>query len=127
MTETFLNKLGTGKFIAESAGFEPGVLNQDVIKVMQEVGIDISGNKTKSVFDLFKEGKPYDFVITVCDESNAERCPVFPGKTQRLHWGFTDPSSYKTEPDDVKLPKIRAIRDQIKSRIEQFIKETDVK
>ena len=125
MTETFLNKLGTGKFIAESAGFELGILNQDVVKVMQELGIDISGNKTKSVFDLFKQNKVYDFVITVCDESNAERCPIFPGKTQRLHWSFTDPSSFKSEPDDVKLPKIRAIRDQIKARIEQFIKETN--
>jgi len=120
MSEAFLNKQGKGKFIAESAGIEPGVLNQTVVKVMAEIGYDISGNKTKSVFDIHKSGKTYDFVITVCDPEAAEKCPIFPGKVNRLHWEFKDPSGFKgTEIE--KLDFTRKVRDQIKDKIEKFV------
>jgi len=122
MAEAFLNTLGKDYFEAESAGLEPGTLNQDVVKVMKEQKIDISNNKTKSVFDFYNNGKTYDFVITVCDESNGERCPIFPGKVSRLHFGFEDPSSISGNSSD-SLQKIRDIRDQIKNKIEQFIKD----
>jgi arsenate reductase (thioredoxin) len=122
MAEAFLNDLGKEKFIAESAGLEPGKLNQTVVKVMSEIGYDLSGNKTKSVFDLFKAGKTYDYVVTVCDPEAAERCPIFPGIVQRLHWGFKDPSSF-TGTDDEKLVYTRVIRDEIKSEVEKFIRE----
>ena len=77
MAEAFLNDLGKGKFFAESAGFEPAPLNPLVVESMKEIGYDISNNKTKSVFDFFKQGKFYAYVITVCDESNSKRCPIF--------------------------------------------------
>src|SRR4030042_1531517 len=115
MAEAFLNKLGQNKFIAESAGIEPGVLNQIVVKVMKEIGYDISNKKTKSVFDIHKSGKTYDYVITVCDPESAERCPVFPGKVNRLHWSFKDPSGFKgTELE--KLDFTRKIRNEIKTK-----------
>ena len=79
MAEAFLNKYGGDKFIAESAGLEPGKLNPIVVDAMKEVGIDISANQTKGVFDFFKQGRRYHYVVTVCDEANAERCPIFPG------------------------------------------------
>lgn len=79
MAEAFLNKYGSNKFIAESAGLEPGTLNPIVVDAMKEIGIDISANETKGVFEFFKQGRRYNYVITVCDESNAERCPIFPG------------------------------------------------
>jgi arsenate reductase len=121
MAEAFLNQFGGGKFEAESAGFKKGKLNPLVVEAMKEIGIDISNNKTKSVFKLFKEGRIYHHVITVCDAASAERCPLFPGITKRLHWSFEDPSSF-TGTDDEKLARIRVVRDGIKAEIENFIK-----
>jgi arsenate reductase len=124
MAEAYLNKLGGEKFFAESAGLEPGILNPLVVKVMAEDGIDISGNKTKSVFDFFKAGKTYEYVITVCDTEAAERCPIFPGKVIRFHWSFPDPSSLEGTEEE-KLEKIRKIRDDIKAKVIDFIKTVD--
>src|ERR1700743_2711092 len=86
MAEAFLNYLGKGKFIAESGGIEKGTLNPLVVSAMQEIGIDIGNNQTKEAFDILKEGKKFDAVITVCDAASAEKCPVFPGKIKRLAW-----------------------------------------
>lgn len=125
MAEAFLNHLGKNEFTAESAGIEPGTLNQIVVKVMKEVGYDISQNKTKSVFDIHKSGKTYDYVVTVCDPEAAEKCPIFPGKVNRLHWSFKDPSGF----DGKELEKIiltRKIRDEIKIKIDEFIKEQTI-
>jgi arsenate reductase (thioredoxin) len=120
IAETFLNDLGKDKYFAESAGLDAGTLNPLVVESMKEIGYDISKNKTKSVFDFLKQGKTYDYVITVCDASNGERCPVFPGKSQRLHWDFDDPSGLKGT-DEEKLIGIGKIRDDIKEKIKHFI------
>ncbi|TCK58177.1 arsenate reductase ArsC [Seleniivibrio woodruffii] len=122
MAEAYLNSLSQGRFTAESAGLEPGVLNPYVVRVMAEDGIDISGNATKSVFDLYKEGKIYSHVVTVCDQEAAERCPVFPGITNRIHWSFPDPSSAKGSEEE-KLAFARTVRDSIKKQIIEFIDE----
>ncbi len=122
IAEAFLNALAPDKFIAESAGFEPRELNPLAIKTMAEAGIDISAKKPKAVFDLVKKGDFFAYVITVCDEASAERCPIFPGVTHRLHWSFEDPSAF-TGTEEEKLAKTRIIRDQIKAKIEEFIKE----
>ena len=120
MAEAYLNHLGEGRFEAESAGLEPGTLNALVVQVMKEDGIDISGNQTKSVFDIFKRGGLYSFVVTVCDETNAEKCPIFPGAAKRIHWSFADPSSLSgTEAE--KLERTREIRDEIKRRVKSWI------
>ncbi len=95
MAEAFLNHLGEGQFLAESAGIEAGTLNPDVVQVMQEIGIDLSGKQTNDVFDFYREGRTYQAVVTVCDAANAERCPIFPGLTQRIAWSFADPSQFK--------------------------------
>jgi len=116
MCEAFLNKMAGDRYKAESAGLEPGKLNSLVVKVMNEIGIDISHNKTKSVFELFKQGNLYDYVITVCDQKAAERCPVFPGITQRLHWSFEDPAKVSGTEEE-KLIEVRKIRDTIKATI----------
>ncbi len=120
IAEVFLNLLGGERFIAESAGLEPGVLNPNVVEVMKETGIDISGNKTKSVFGFFKQGKIYNYVITVCNASAGERCPVFPGRVTRLHWEFDDPAGFQGTHEEI-LAKTRIVRDQIKNKIEEFI------
>jgi arsenate reductase len=131
MAEAFTNLLGRGDhlrqdvtFNAESAGLEPGRLNPVVVEVMKEIGIDISKNRTKSAFEFFKQGRRYDYVITVCDESSAEKCPVFPGITIRKHWGFSDPSALTGTAGEIKAGT-RQIRDQIKTAVETFIKDAD--
>ena len=122
MAEAFLNDRCSAQFEAYSAGLEPGRLNLAVVKAMQEVGIDISRNQTKSVSDIIQSGKTFAYVITVCDETSAERCPIFPGVTSRLHWGFPDPSAIQGTPQE-KLARTREIRDMIKARIEQWCAE----
>jgi arsenate reductase (thioredoxin) len=121
MAEAFLNQLAGDNFFAESAGLEPGIINPIVVEAMKEVNIDISKNKTKSVFDFFKEGRIYHFVIAVCDGASAERCPIFPGLTKRLGWSFEDPASF-TGTHEEKLVKTRLVRDSIKIEVENFIK-----
>ncbi len=122
MAEAFLNQICGERFEAHSAGIEPGKLNPVVVEAMQEIGIDISGNQTKAVLDFIKSGKMFSYVITVCDETSAERCPIFPGVTTRLHWGFPDPSSFPGTPEE-KLAKTRAVRDTIKAKIEAWCEE----
>ena len=122
MAEAFLNSLCPEEFAAESAGLEPGTLNPLAVTAMAEVGIDISANQTKSAFDLFKRDKHYSFVITVCDDASAERCPVFPGGARRLHWSFADPAVLAGTWDE-RLAETRKIRDRIRQRIEAWCAE----
>ncbi|HSQ44416.1 MAG TPA: arsenate reductase ArsC, partial [Ginsengibacter sp.] len=123
MAEAFLNQLGDGKFKAESAGIEKGKLNPYVIRAMKEVGIDISNNETKKVFDLIKKGTLYQAVITVCEKEAAERCPVVPGEVKRIAWSFPDPSKF-TGSDEEILAKVRVVRDEIKNSVAKFIEES---
>ena len=121
MAEAFLNSLAGDKFFAESAGLEAGTLNPYVVQVMKEVGIDISQNKTDSVFEFFKQGRLYAYVIAVCDAANAERCPIFPGLIcNRINWSFPNPSEFKGTEEEI-LAKTREVRDLIKAEIEKFI------
>ncbi len=116
MAEEILRKLAGERFEVESAGIEPGKLNPVVVEALKEIGIDISGKATRAVFDCIKSGKLYNYVITVCDETSAERCPVFPGVVRRLHWGFTDPSAFQGTWEE-KLARTRAVREEIRERI----------
>ena len=122
MAEAWLNKLCGDQFEAQSAGLEPGKLNPLVVAAMAEVGIDISKKGTQSVDDVLESGHTFTYAITVCDETSAEKCPVFPGPTQRLHWGFPDPSVL-TGTHEEKLADVRKIRDEIRARIEQWCAE----
>jgi len=121
MAEAFLNQLAGDVFAAYSAGLEPGKLNPVVVEAMKEDGIDISGNKTKSVFEFYKNGARFDYVFTVCDEASGERCPLFPGNAKKIHWGFPDPSALAGTHKE-KLERTREIRDMIKVKIEEFIR-----
>ena len=122
MAEAFLNKFCGDYFDAHSAGLEPGKLNPLAVEAMREIGIGISQNQTQSVFDVFKSGELFPYVITVCDESSAERCPIFPGVTKRLHWSFPDPAAL-TGTREERLAGTRKIRDQIRARIEMWCDE----
>ena len=122
MAEAFLKKYGSEHFEAESAGLEPGKLNPNVVEVMQEIGIDISKNRTQGVFDLFRQGKLFNAVISVCDGASAERCPIFPGKVKRILWSFADPSSFTGTHEEI-LEQTRKVRDEIKEKVLQLISD----
>lgn len=119
MAEAWLNHDYGDYFAAESAGLEPGTLNPLAVKVMAEEGIDISQKATRDVFDVYKSGRIFSYVITVCDETAAERCPTFPGMAQRMHWSFPDPSTL-TGTEAERLQQVRAIRDAIRQQINEW-------
>ncbi len=127
IAEAYLKRMLGEDFIVESAGFEPAKeINPLVLQVMKEKGFDLSDKKPQSVFELFKQGKLYDYVITVCDKGE-EKCPVFPGITKRWHVPFPDPAEAEGSAEE-KLESVRKIRDMIKdwiaSQQTKFIKET---
>ena len=122
MAEAFLNEICGVQFEAHSAGLEPGTLNPVVVEAMREIGIDISHKQTQSVFDVFKSGQLFAYVITVCDETSAEHCPIFPGVARRLHWSFPDPSALSGT-HQKRLAGTRKIRDEIRARVEMWCDE----
>jgi arsenate reductase len=99
---------------------EKGILNPLVVKVMDEIGIDISKKLTKDVSDYYDTGHLFNYVITVCDAANSERCPIFPGVKKTLHWSFEDPASF-TGAEGERLQKTRVVRERIKQAVETFI------
>ena len=108
----------------KAPGLEPGKLNPYVVRALAEEGIDISGKKTQDVFELYKAGRRYDYVITVCSKEAADRCPIFPGVTltERLHWPFSDPSSF-TGTDDQVMDQVREVRDAIREKVREFARQ----
>jgi arsenate reductase len=122
MAEELLMKLGGDRFEAESAGFDPTVLNPYVVTVMKEEGIDLSSKMTKSVGNLIRAQNFYGFVITVCNRARETDCPVFPGVPIRLHWDLENPEDF-TGTDEEILEKVRQLKDRIKQLIIDFIKE----
>jgi arsenate reductase len=119
MAEAFLKQLAEDRLVVESAGFEPTRINPLVVAVMKEVGIDLSDKNTQKVFELYKDGKLYSYVITVCDEAAAEKCPIFPGLVTRLHWSFEDPAGF-TGTWEEKMEKTRKVRDAIRERVSDW-------
>jgi arsenate reductase len=122
MAAALLNETCGEFFEAQSAGLEPGTINRLAVAALQEVGIDISKNVTQRVFDVWKSGQIFQFVVTVCSEAEAEGCPIFPGVATRLHWPFADPSKF-TGTHEERLERTRRVRDQIRARIDSFCEE----
>ena len=119
MAEGLLRHEAGDRFEVFSAGTKPSTVRPEAISVMNEIGIDISGHRSKSVDEF--NGEQLDYVITVCDNAK-ESCPVFPGTTKRLHWPFEDPATVQGSEDDRKAV-FRKVRDQIHGRIMVFLGE----
>ena len=114
MVEAYLKNLAAGRIHVESAGLEPAAaVNPLVVEVMQEEGFDLTHNKPQDVFELFKQGRLFDHVVTVCSETEFQ-CPTYPGISRRWHMPFPDPSQ-ATGTREEKLAQVRAIRDMIKN------------
>jgi arsenate reductase len=122
MAAALLNRRCGDFFEAQSAGLEPGKLNPLAVEVLRENDIDISKNKTQAVFDVFKSGQLFAYVITVCAESEAAGCPIFPGVTTRLHWSFPDPSKFSGSHEE-KLEQTRDVLEKIDDQIRDFCAE----
>lgn len=116
MAEGYLRHLAGDRFDVYSAGTEATLVRPQAIEVMAEIGIDISGQSSKTLQQYLPER--WDYVITVCDDAN-ESCPVFPGTSDRSHWSFPDPSK-ATGTDAERLQVYRDVRDQIARRIRTF-------
>jgi arsenate reductase len=117
MAEGFLRQLAGDRFEVASAGTEATRVHPLAVRAMAEVGIDLSTHSSKTVDTLL--GRPWDYVITVCDSAN-ERCPLFPGQTTRLHWSFDDPSQ-ATGREGERLGTFRRVRDQIQTRLKDWL------
>jgi arsenate reductase len=126
MAEAYLRRFSTKAEAVESAGLDPTSINPLVVRVMAEDGIDLSGAGTQRLFDLFREGRLYDYVITVCRESLEGQCPVFPGVVRRLHMPFDDPAAVTGSPEE-QLAQVRTIRDQIRQAMEALAREIDAR
>ncbi len=121
MAEAFLRKHGGDRFEAHSAGLEPKPMNPLTIQVMQEVGIDVSGQKSKGV-DAYLGKVLFQYLITVCDDAE-KNCPTtWPGVNKRMHWSFEDPAKFEGTEQD-KLAKFREIRDLIERKIKAWLLE----
>lgn len=120
MAEAFFNLYAQDSDCAESAGIEPGKMNPYVVRAMEEKGFDFSLNQTKGVFNLYKEGRTYSHVITVCDAQAAQRCPIFPGISRIIMWSFPDPSTF-TGSDEEIMEQVRVVRDTIEAKVQAFI------
>ena len=118
----YLRQMSGEHFQVESAGLDPTQLNPLAVEVMAEEGLDISDQKPQSVFDLYRAGRLYDYVITVCESSKEGQCPIFPGITRRLHMPFDDPAGL-TGSHEEKLAGARRIRDEIKQAVSRLVKE----
>jgi arsenate reductase len=118
MAEGLLRHEGGNRFEVFSAGTKPSHVRPEAIAVMKEIGLDISGHRSKSVDEFV--GQDLEFVITVCDNAK-ETCPIFPGTANRLHWSFDDPAAVEGT-EDTRLAAFRKIRDQLHGRIMVFLK-----
>jgi arsenate reductase (thioredoxin) len=117
MAEGWLRELAGDQFDVFSAGTHPSVVNPLAIAVMAERGVDISGQRSKSVSEFLDQ--PFDFVITVCDQA-AEACPIFPGPAERIHWSFPDPAAVTGTEED-KLNAFRSVRDSLYDQLRHWI------
>ena len=121
------SQMGEGLFRAESrggfevfsAGTKPSSVRPEAIAVMQEIGIDISGQRSKSVDEF--SGQSIDYVVTVCDHAR-DSCPVFPAGTERIHWSLGDPAAVQGSEEE-RMGAFRRIRDQIHERVKTFIRD----
>lgn len=121
MAEALLRKLGGSRFEVASAGFEPTEVNPLVIEALAAIGLSLpSTGRQPSVFERYKAGHHFQYVIAVCDEESGERCPLFPGATQRLQWSFPDPSTF-TGTHAEQLARVIEVRDAIEARIKAWL------
>jgi arsenate reductase len=119
MAEGLLRHDGGAAFEVASAGTKPSHVRPEAIAAMREIGIDISGHRSKSVDEF--AGQAFDYVITVCDNAR-ESCPIFPAATKRIHWSLDDPAAAQGT-EERRLAEFRRVRDQLRTLLRRFEEE----
>jgi arsenate reductase len=120
MAEGLLRSIAGDRFEVESAGVDPSSVRPEAIEAMSEIGIDISGHRSKSVDEF--SGEEFDYIITVCDNAK-ESCPVFPGKAVRIHNMFEDPPPASEGDYGSRIGIFRRVRDEIREWLKGFVAE----
>jgi len=121
MAEAFLRKYGASQFEPFSAGLEPKGLNPLTVRVMEEIGFDMSGHRSKGI-DEYLGKEHFQYLVTVCHDAE-QNCPrVWPGVNQRLHWSFENPAAFEGSEEEM-LEKFRQVRDQIQEKVRSWLKE----
>ena len=120
MAEGFLRAMAGDRYEAHSAGTNPSAVNPMAIEVMREVGIDISGHRSKNVSEYL--GQHFPYIVTVCDNAK-EHCPIFPGPATREHWPFEDPADAEGD-DNERRKVVRRVRDEIRVKVKEFVGRT---
>ncbi|MGD1066703.1 MAG: arsenate reductase ArsC [Vulcanimicrobiaceae bacterium] len=123
MAEAFMRRFAGDAFAVHSAGIEPGTLNPHVVQAMAEIGYDISRARTKSIADTAITRNEYRHVVTVCAESEAAQCPIFPTAGRREHWFFADPAAITSKDPAVLMHAVRSIRDRMLERVRTWAQE----
>lgn len=116
MAEGLLRHDAGDRFKVASAGVDPSQVRPLAIRAMNELGIDISDHRSKSIDEF--EGQHFDYVITVCDNAN-QQCPVFPGNTKRIHWSIEDPAAVAGSEED-QMNVYRRVRDRLRDKLREF-------
>ena len=122
IAEAILNEHAGDRYIADSAGIEPGTIHPLAIQSLKDIGIDISGKQTKSIFDLHKKDESYDYIITVCNEFTYVKCLEFSGNTKVLHWHFDEPKGFYLEPGK-RMHYMVDFRNEVLDKIEALDKK----
>jgi arsenate reductase len=121
MAEALLRLLGGPRFEVTSAGFEPREVNPLVVEALADLGLSLPSTAPQpSVFELFRAGRHFHYVIGVCDEEHGQKCPLFPGVTQRINWSFPDPATF-TGSHDERLARVIEVREALRARIEFWL------
>ncbi len=121
LAEALLRELGGPRFEVTSAGFEPRAVNPLVVEALADVGLSLPSTAAQpSVFELYKAGRHFQYVIGVCDEEHGQKCPLFPGVAQRLTWSFPDPASFEGSHDE-QLARVIELREAIRARLEAWL------
>ena len=120
IAEAYLRSVAGDRFDVHSAGVAPSTVREEAVQVLEEVGVSTEGLRSKSVDEFV--GQDFDHVITVCDNA-AENCPVFPGKTERIHWSFEDPAAVEGTLAE-RLDAFRRVRDQIIERFSAWLQNS---
>lgn len=116
MGEGLFRHIGGKGWEVHSAGTKPSLVRPEAIAVMREIGVDLSGHRSKSVDEF--TGQVFDYVVTVCDNAQ-NNCPVFPATAERIHWSFEDPAAVEGE-EAARIGAFRRIRDEIREKVEGF-------
>jgi arsenate reductase len=120
MAQAWLRHLASDQYEAESAGLEPGKMNPFAVQAMTLADVDMSDQYPKGIDEIITSGRSFDYVVAVCDEEAAERCPIVPGNGKKLHWNFPDPSAVVGS-DEQKLARTCEVRDLIKNAITDWL------